>query len=169
MVTVLFDADVEINRTHTIKGNTLKRKTAVLALAIFTSVTLFTAVNSGFSKAPSGKFEAMNDRVEKATKNYAEGLLSENVGVVESSIQRIAKMKLQIPTANTEELQKQLNRLSFAHPSATVRYKAYIASNICADPEWFAMEKSLVDVDEHEFFVHAAQRLQQRVFGSSSF
>jgi hypothetical protein len=146
-----------------IKEKTLKITIAVLALAIFTTV------NSGFSKEPSGNVATVREQIESATRNYAAGLQSENTGIVESSIQRIAKMKLQVPSTNTDDLQKQLNRLSLTHQSAIVRYKAYLASSICADPEWFNREKSLVDADEQLFFIYAAERLQRKVFGANSY
>ncbi len=63
------------------------------------------------------------------------------------------------------ELQEELDELSVTHPSATVRYKAYIASCICSDPEWFAQESSVVTADEDQFFISAAHRLQQKLFG----
>ena len=78
-------------------------------------------------------------------------------------------MKLQVPSTDVTELREELDELSVTHPSATVRYKAYIASSICADPEWYAQENSVVTADQNQFFIGATQRLHQKLFGLNSF
>ena len=138
----------------------MKTRIAVIAL------TALIAVNVSFGKAP--RFETLESKIEYAKKNYAVGLQSDNTGLVESTIKMIAKMKLQAPSADVTQLQKRLNEISVNHPSATVRYKAYISSSICADPEWFAKEKSVVNADEEQFFINADQRLQQKLFGANT-
>ena len=139
----------------------MKTRTAVIAL------TAFIAVNFGFGKAP--KFETLESKIEYAKKNYAVGLQSDNTGLVESCIKMVAKIKLRVPSADLTGLQEQLDELSITHPSETVRYKAYIASSICSNPEWFVLEKNVVNADEEQFFINAAQRLQQKLFGANNF
>ena len=139
----------------------MKTRTAVIALAALI------AVNFGFGKAP--KLATLESKIEYAKKNYTVALQSDNTGLVESTIKMIAKMKLRSPSADVEQLQEQLNEISVTHPSATVRYKAYIASSICSDPEWFTQETSVVSADEKQFFINAAQRLQQKLFGANTF
>lgn len=141
----------------------MKTRFTTTALAILIS-TVF-----GFAGEPTKKHSTMEQKVEFAKKNLSKAITSNNEGLVESGIKMIAKMKLRVPEANTEELQEQLDELSVEHPSATVRYKAYIASSICADPEWFAQSISVVNADEDEFFIKAGTRLQQKLFGAIAY
>ena len=140
-------------------------KTRIAAFVI----AVIIAANLGYSQVPQKKFATKEQKVELAKKNLMIGLHSENTGLVESCVKMVAKVKLFAPSADVAELQEVLDELSVTHPSATVRYKAYIASNICSDPEWFAKENSVVTADEDQFFIKAARRLQQKLFGLNSF
>jgi hypothetical protein len=138
----------------------MKTRLTIIALA------LITAASFGFSKEPAKKFATIEQRIKLGTMNYAVGLESDNDGLVESCIKMIAKMKLQVPTADVTDLQETLDEMSVSHPSPTVRYKAYIASSICSDPAWFTQ---MQDADnDSEFFIHAANRLQEKLFGLNS-
>jgi len=144
-------------------SRTFWTKAAIAALA-----ALITASVS-FGQEPVKRFATLEQKIEYAKKNYLMGLRSDNTGLVESCIKMVAKTKLLMPKTDTEELQEQLDELSVKHPSAKVRYKAYIVSNICANPEWFAQELNVANADEEQFFINAAQRLQQKLLGASSF
>ena len=148
---------------HFFLENIMKTRIVVLTLAVFA------VLNVGFGKGPSGTVPSVDKKIESAKANYTLGLQSDNAGVVESSIQMIARMKLRVPDANIAQLRERLNRISLNHPSAAMRYKAYLASCICADPEWFIQEKNLDNVDVEQFFARAAARLQQKVFGANSY
>lgn len=107
-------------------------------------------------------------RLAYAQKNMIVGLRSGNTGVVESTMMLVAKVKLYCPARDVDGLLKIVDSLSVAGHSASLRYKAYVISNICADPLWFAHEPSLQSLDPDRFYVDAAQRLQQKMLGISS-
>jgi len=139
----------------------MKTKIAVLLLAV-----LFTA-SFVYSETPQKRFATMEQKVEAAKKNLMVALHSENKGLVEAAVRMIARIKLRIPSTDVTRLQAELDEISITHPSPAVRYKAYIASNICSDPEWYAQETRIVGADENQFFIIAANRLHQKLFGAS--
>ena len=137
-----------------------------LSFVLFALAATFSA---GFGGVHSDNPAVTLERIESASRNYAAGLRSENQGVVESTIQRIAKMKLQVPDANTDELREELNHVSVRHQSPVVRFKAYIAACICNDPEWFAQDRILAEADGDRIFIYAIERLEQKVFSTTTF
>ena len=140
----------------------MKTRSSLLVLAAFA------AVNMALGAGPTRKFATDSQKAECATKNYSLGLSSGNEGLVQSCIHRIAELKLRMPTTNMLVLQEQLNRLSVSHKSAAVRYKAYLASCICADPAWFIQETNIPADDQAQFFMSAARLLEQKVLGANS-
>ena len=133
-------------------------KTTILTLAIVAVL----AAQIGFAKSPYRTFE---QRVQLGVKNYEMALKSDNTGLLESGIILIAKMKIRIPNLEIENLQEQLAELTLHHPSATVRYKAHIASAICENPQWFAQSGTTPAGDDEQFFILAEHRLQEKLFG----
>lgn len=147
-------------------------KTRIAAFVIAAIV----AVNLSYSQTPASqrgepqkKFATLEQKVELTKKNLIMGLNSDNTGLIESCIKLAAKIKLYLPSTDIAKVQEVLDELSITHRSPTVRYKAYIASNICSDPEWYAQENSVITADEDQFFINAAHRLQQKLFGLNSF
>ena len=127
------------------------------------------AVSTACSESPQKRFANLERKIERAKKNYMVALQSGKTGLVESAIKMVAKMKLRVPSADVTELQEVLDEISVTHPSATIRYKAYIASAVCNDPLWYASEDTLMATDEEQFFIAASHRLQQKLFGLNTF
>jgi hypothetical protein len=136
----------------------MKARTIVVAAAILIAVQYGAAGGSG------KKFNTDDEKVAYAAKNLMKGLNSTNAGVVEASIRLTAQMKMKYPKADVTALQDVLNAIATNHRSGCVRYKAYIASNICSDPEWFSKEESVVAADQENFFRAASHRLHQRLY-----
>ena len=133
------------------------------------TLTVLIAISFGFGKGPEVRMITLEQKVEHASKNLMAGLHSNNTGLVESSVRMIAAMKLRFPSADIEELREELDKLSITNSSATVRYKAYIASNICMNPQWFSQEHHTVTVDDETFFIAASNRLQEKLLGLNSY
>lgn len=140
-------------------------RTRITILATVAFVTL----NFAYNQEQQKRFSTFEQRLESAKQNVLRGLQSENTGLIESCIKMAAKIKLKAPSLDVGKLHETLDELSITHPSATVRYKAYIASTICDDPEWYAQDKNIVAADDEQFFIHAARRLQQKLFGLNAY
>ncbi len=128
--------------------------TAMMAVVFTTGVMAQTDSFSNSSKMENGK------------KNYIMGLRSSNQGLVESAMMQVAKIKMLHPDANIEEIKDVIDNLSIKGNAPSVRYKAYLASNVCDNPTWFAKKGYNSDEDVDEFFVSVAAQLQARVLGS---
>jgi hypothetical protein len=109
-----------------------------------------------------------NARLERAKKNIAAGMRSKNDGLMEASFMLVAKMKMKFPEESVAALKSILDSIAVADGTEAVRYKAYLSSHICSDPDWFAMDSAIASADVEQFFPAAARRLQQKIFGMYS-
>lgn len=128
------------------------------------AIAVMIAIQFGAAGEKGKKFATEGEKIAYTTKNLIKGLNSSNPGVVEASIRLTAQMKMRYPEADVTMLQDVLNAISTKHKSGCVRYQAYIASNICSDPAWFANDESVVTADQENFFRAASNRLQQRLY-----
>ncbi|MFA6456421.1 MAG: hypothetical protein WCW40_06315 [Bacteroidota bacterium] len=107
-------------------------------------------------------------RLEHARKNFAMGLRSGNEGVIESTMTLVAKMKLVEPAVDIHNLGFLIDSLASANVAPSLRYKAYLISNICATPTRFSSNELLNAPEAGVFFSIAAQQLQHVLLGISS-
>lgn len=114
------------------------------------------------------KFKTMESRLAYAQKNMALGLRSENPGVVESTMMLVAKMKMIYPSVSIAALLPIIDSIVVAGASPSLRYKAYLVSNICSLPSWFAADRSLETLQPDLFYNSAALRLQQKMLDIGS-
>ena len=128
--------------------------TAMMAVAFTTGMMAQTYNSSDYSKAERGK------------KNYIMGLRSSNQGLVESATMQAAKIKLVVPTAHFEDVKNVIDSLSVYGDTPSIRYKAYLASNVFENPTWFAAKAYAGYQDTDEFFAAVAVQLQERILGS---
>ncbi|MEW5798894.1 MAG: hypothetical protein AB1728_07780 [Bacteroidota bacterium] len=133
----------------------------VMSCLAILAMTLHAQESSGTKQVP--KF-----RLERAKKNIAAGMRSTNDGLMEASFVLAAKMKMKYPEESIAELKSILDSISVAHDSEVIRYKAYLSSYICGDPDWFAMDSAVASADVEHFFPAAARRLQQKIFGMNN-
>ena len=106
----------------------------------------------------------LSARLEMGKKNYLMGVRSGNQGLVESAMMQVAKIKIAYPAFDITEIKSVLDSLSINAKIPSVRYRAYLASNVCDNPTWFAKENS--DADVNDFFVSVESQLQGRILGS---
>jgi hypothetical protein len=128
--------------------------TAMMAVVFTTGVMAQTYSFSYISRAENGK------------KNYTMGLRSSNQGLAESAMMQVAKIKMIAPTASFEDVKNIIDSLSVYGDTPSVRYKAYLASNVCGNPTWFEKKAYLGYQDNDEFFAAVAAQLQERILGS---
>ncbi|MDD8019451.1 MAG: hypothetical protein PHP42_13845 [Bacteroidota bacterium] len=142
----------------------MKTRIAMIALAVMIAVSTMAAQES----FPAKNYALNKKQTECAKKNIMMGLRSGNDGVAEAALMLIAKIKIQEPAVRSVEIQKVVDSLAVSSPSNAMRYKAYIVSNICIDPEWYAQDNKVVASKTETFFIAAAQRMQYKLFGTSS-
>lgn len=140
----------------------MKARTAITVAAIL--ITL----QYGMAGEPAKRFATTEAKIEYAKKNLMKGLRSDNAGVVESAMRVTAQLKMRYPSADIAALVQEIDEIAAEHPSGTMRYKAYITLNICADPEWYLQEENATTTDDVNFFRNASARMQQKLLGVNS-
>lgn len=126
------------------------------------------AIHIGAAQETAKKFTTAEQKIEFAKKNIAHGLRSGNAGVIESAMRLTALMKMRYPASDVSNLAGIIDEIAAKHPSGTIRYKAYITLNICADPEWYVQEEKVATADDLTFFRNASARMQQKLLGVNS-
>jgi hypothetical protein len=101
-----------------------------------------------------------NARIPAALKGFERCLGSENDGVVESAMAHLAKMKLELPRFESEQITRRLEALATRAETAGIRYKAYLASQVFKSPELFEGVRQAEYQSADEFFGALASRLQ---------
>lgn len=114
------------------------------------------------------KYPTIESKIAFGKRNILLGLRSENVGLIEASLLLMAKIKLDFPETNTSDVQPVLDSLALMGSSSVLRYKSYLTSNICTNPEWFSMENMLRTTETEGFFLSASQQLQNTLLGMNT-
>ncbi|MDD8019324.1 MAG: hypothetical protein PHP42_13210 [Bacteroidota bacterium] len=133
------------------------------------AIVMMMAIQIGAAREPAKRFPTLEKKIEYAKKNWIAALQTENEGVIESVMRIVSKFKLQHPAVDVKELKEAFDIISLTNPSGAVRYKAYIASSICTDPEWYAQEQRVLTAVEENFFRVASTRLHQKLISGYSF
>jgi len=92
------------------------------------------------------------------------GLRSDNSGLIESCLILVSKIKMCYYETNIAEILTVIDSLALASPSGVLRYKAFIVSNICTQPERFDTENELITRNADYFFASAARLLHKQYF-----
>ncbi len=142
----------------------MKQITAAICLGMMLAVPVMHAQDSLTKK----NFYVKRSQIEIVKKNCTMGLRSGNEGLISATLLMIARVKLLDTTINVAELRTVIDSLSVAHPSAGIRYEAYLTSALCGDPEWFSTGANLLNADAEQFFPLASQRLHDKFFRISS-
>jgi hypothetical protein len=109
---------------------------------------------------------SLNSKLDNAKKNYLMGIRSTNQGLVESAMMQVAKIKIAYRASDFAEVKNVIDSLSVNATNPSIRYKAYLASNVCDNPTWFPHKDYAGHQDVNEFFESVAEQLQARVIGS---
>jgi hypothetical protein len=98
-------------------------------------------------------------------RNFRACLDSQNDGVVESAIAHIIRMKMYLKSEDFTDLKSAIDWLSVAGRTPAIRYKAYLASLVLDNPNWFKDECCKEYSGAEEMFTTLAKRLQQTLIG----
>jgi hypothetical protein len=107
-----------------------------------------------------------NCKTEIAKFNYLMGLRSENAGLSASAMMQTAKVKMLYPDVNFDEVKNVTDSIVVNGKTPSIRYMAYLASNVLENPTWFAKKDRQATQDPDEFFASVAAQLQERLLGS---
>lgn len=137
-------------------------KTRVLLTSI--TIILFTAPI--YTMDSSEKYSLNESQIAFAKKNILMGLRSGNSGLMESCLILVSKIKLCYYETNVAEILTVIDSLAIESPSRVLQYKVFLVSNICAHPEWFAIDNALYTRKADGFFGTAARLLQQKMLAT---
>ena len=136
----------------------MKKQTMILTVIAAMMISA-----ASYAQAPATNHDA---KIDKAKKNYLVGLRSDISGLVESCMMRSAQVKMLYPDANYSDVKKVTDSIAVHGVSPTIRYKAYLASNVLENPEWFGKRDRQAIETPDEFFNSVAAQLQERLLGS---
>ena len=102
-------------------------------------------------------------KIEMAIKNYKKALESENLGMVESAILNVMKLKHHYPDYDYSSLIQPLASLEGNDKSKSVRFMSYIVKNFLEHPDRYAwMERAEIEFDKDLYSV-IAQKIAKQV------
>ena len=107
-------------------------------------------------------------KLSQAKKNLLWTLKSDNDGVVESAIGQIAHMRVMVPLEDITDIEVALAQLANYGRTPAIRYKAYLATMVFANPGMFRQDVTKDYASSDEFLSAVASRLQQTVLGYSA-
>lgn len=76
----------------------------------------------------------------------------------------VAKLSMAYPGNDIAETKRVIDSLAIHAGTPSVRYMAYLASNVCQNPEWFA-KKGIADSGTG-FLEAVDEQLHERILGS---
>ena len=105
------------------------------------------------------------DRLVKAEQNYLACLASNNAGLIESAMAQIVRFKLLFPDRELKSLRQRLEEISINGPTASIKYKAYLAGSVLDNPALMATVLGVETMTSEELFSAIAGRLRITLLG----
>ena len=136
----------------------MKKRTTILAGIAAALLMTLSAANARPYFAAASTYKKMN--LERGEKNYAACLRSVNDGVIESGRAMAAYMKICVPDRSFETLKKEIARLVTEGATDRIRFKAYLALQVFAEPTLFQAQANTEYKDGDDFFAAIAAGLQ---------
>lgn len=143
----------------------IKFKLAIIGFALFAGQARLYS-----QTAQSSATVARQKLLAAALRGYEDCLNKDITAIVESAIFQSVRMKLGEPEQNYNKIIVVLKRLAFEAPTPALRYKAYLAATIIAQPEQFL---SLAQIEQAQtfteetrdgFFAFVAAAIQKPIF-----
>ena len=97
---------------------------------------------------------------QKIERNYLVCLSSRNSGIVESALGHVIYMRIAFPKEDFREVQTRLFDLASRGYTRAIRYKAYVALHVFADPQAFVKALESKDVKSDKFFTDLVSRFE---------
>ncbi len=96
---------------------------------------------------------------ERVDKGYAISLSMKNKGLNESALAVVTMVKLDLPADEFSRIKDEIDRLVTEGTTPVIRYKAYLAEAVFANPAMFKEEASRQYDDRDAFFSALAGRM----------
>jgi len=142
----------------------MKQRAAVTAMAMVLTAVMTASAQPGYFSTLE---KHQQTDLRKAACLYTKCLKSENIGVIESALSHLVRMKLYVPELQCPELQEELNSLAATGTTPSVRYKAQIASLVFDSPDIFTAESAQQYENGTDLFNTVASRLQMTLVSNN--
>ena len=101
--------------------------------------------------------------LETLQANILTNLGSDNYGVVESALAHAAHLRLARPDIDMTDIREAVVGLASEGPTAFIRYKAHLVSQVCCEPARFGSALEEVFGTGDEFFSSLGSKLQAKM------
>jgi hypothetical protein len=150
------------HNSTTLQEDVMNKKHLVLAaLMIFAMSSLLQAqyfypVLKNFSAS----------KKEQMDKIYADCLSTRHNGIIEGALAIVTMMKLDLPADEFPMIKSEIDDLTAYGPTAAIRYKAYLAEAVFANPAMFKEEATHQYSNPETFFSALAERMAKTLLSS---
>jgi hypothetical protein len=145
-----------------LQEDVMNKKQMVLAALMLGALTTLSQAQTFF---PVLKNFSAADK-ERVDKNYAIALSADNNGLNESALAVVAMVKLDLPEEEFSMIKKEIDRLVTNGTTPVIRYKAYLAKAVFANPAMFKEEAARRYSDRDVFFSALAGRMTKVLLSS---
>jgi hypothetical protein len=151
------------NTPTTIQEDVMKTKHAVLTGMILIAMTGLLQAQT-FYPVLKNSTAAYKTRLDKS---YAISLSFDNNGLVESALAIVTMIKLDAPSDEFSRIKDEIDELTVDGATPVIRFKAYLADAVFANPAMFKEEASHRYDDPDALFSAIAGRLTKTLLSSN--
>ncbi len=141
----------------------MNKKQMVLAALMIFAITNLSQAQTFF---PVLKNFSTADK-ERLDKTYAAALSSKHNGFIESALAIVTMIKLDIPADEFPAIKDEIESLVVNGTTPVIRYKAYLAEAVFANPAMFKAEATRQYSDRDAFFSALAERMSKTLLSSN--
>jgi hypothetical protein len=145
-------------------------KTTTLVAAAILVATVVSGATSQETTRPDGRIPVFGKAssykkadMQKLEKYYLVSLKHSVDPIVECTIGEVTRLKLAQMCCQSDEIQKQLNKLAHEGRSPAIRYKAMLACMVFEHPAFFTQESSSDYAYSEDLFGAVAHRLEKEL------
>lgn len=103
---------------------------------------------------------------ERMDKVYADCLSTRHDAIIQDALAIVAMMKLDVPAEEFPRIKDEIDDLVISNSAPIVRYKAYLAGAVFANPSFFKEETKRLYNDPDAFFRALAERMAKSLLTS---
>lgn len=140
----------------------MNKKQMVLAVLMMGAISTLSQAQTFFPVDQTFS-PAQKERVDKS---YAYSLSYTNEGLLESALAVVTMIKLDLPADEFSRIKDEIEHLAMNGTTPVIRYKAYLAEAVFANPAMFKEETARQYRDEDAFFSALAQRMTKTLLTS---
>lgn len=119
---------------------------------------------SAISQTSTSQPTKMEIREKQIRENCLVALRTNNDGVVESVLLVVMDVKIRFPEFMLGDIPKIIDSLAASSPSASIRYKALLAAQVCESPKSFSNCRNINLEDRGSSYRMIAATVQDKLF-----